>query len=106
MRIISIALTILLASEVSAQPSFNVGTGSMGCQDVSRQIVRDWFDVKDVLGGDAGSFRPSAGDFRCVSPESVRDALPRHAGGSALKCYKVQGAGICCDAQMQECAMR
>jgi hypothetical protein len=106
MRLLLIALTTLLVSQASAQPSINIGMGSSGCAEVSRQIVRDWFDVGDMMGEDGKSNRPSVHDLQCVSPAYVQDAIPRRAGASGLKCYKVQGRGVCCDPQLQECATR
>ena len=101
-----IALFVMLASDPSAQATISIGVGSTGCQDVSRQILHDWFDVGDILSPDGKGGRPSADDLQCVSPASVRDAMPRRVAGSALKCFNLHGKGVCCDAQMRECAMR
>jgi hypothetical protein len=106
MRILMIALAAMTAVTVSAQPTFGIGGGSMGCQDVSRQIVRDWFDVRDILSPNGNSARPSIGELQCVSPAALRDEVPRHVGSGALTCYRVRGTGVCCDAQMQQCATR
>ena len=106
MRSTLIILAMLLAPYAAAQATFGGGVGSSGCQDVSRQILRNWFDVQDIMSAGNDSRRPSAKDLHCVSPAYVRDAIPRRAGASGLHCFDVQGKGICCDAQLQECAMR
>ena len=101
-----LAVVLLVASQASAQPTFGIGVGSTGCADVARQIVRDWFDVRELLSGDAKATRPAAGDLQCVDPAYLRGAMAWHGGITNLKCFEVDGRGVCCDAQMQECATR
>ena len=108
MRIYLVALAVSVAIGASAQPTFSVGTGGGGggdCREVLRQIARDWFDVQGVFGGTKSEMHPDPDGFRCVSPDAVRDAMPRRTV-SQLKCFKIQGGGVCCDPQMQACATR
>jgi hypothetical protein len=98
-------MMMLLSGAAAAQPSFGVGVGSgEDCQDVARQIVHDWFEVRDIMTSDSSLKRPSAGQFQCVSPAALEHATPRRAGGSGLRCYSVQRVGVCCDAQLRACA--
>ena len=105
MRQTLLALLVVLAGSATAQPTIGIGVGSGGdCQSVVRQITRDWFDVRDVMTGEASLKRPPASAFRCVSPAYMQGSMPRRAGTSDLRCYAMQGAGVCCDASMQSCA--
>jgi hypothetical protein len=107
-QLLTIAL-LAFAPLATAQPSFGIGigagAGAAGCQAVARQILRDWPDVSAVMAPDGGLRRPSAQEFRCVAPAQLQYATPRRAGTSELRCFKVSGAGACCDADMQACAM-
>jgi hypothetical protein len=109
MRPLLVAMFILVCDAAAAQPSVSIGVGGGAgtgdCRDVARQIVRDWIDVRDLMGSDDGSLkRPSPNDFQCVAPTEIEGAMPRHVGASALRCYTVQRTAVCCDAQMRSCA--
>jgi hypothetical protein len=99
------ALLIVLAGTAAAQPTIGIGVGGGDCQSVIRQITKDWFDVRDIMTSDSSLRRPPTSEFRCVSPGYMQGAMPRRAGTIELRCYSSQGAGVCCDANMQSCAM-
>lgn len=106
MRAFLIVSCVLLSGNALAQPTFGVSVGgSVGdCREVARQITRDWFEVKDVIGAGHDLKRPTASDFRCVAPESLQSAMPRRLAGSSLRCYSKSGLVACCDPNMQACA--
>jgi len=105
MRIVLMLLLAGASIPAMAQPSFGIGVGSAGgCREVSRQILDDWFDVKDVFAAEAGMQRPRSSDFHCVAPESMQNALPKRLMGSDLRCFVMNRRGVCCDAEMRGCA--
>jgi hypothetical protein len=104
MRPVLFVVLVMICGMAAAQPSFGVGMGSGDCQSVVRQIINDWFDVHGIMSSDSSLKRPSASDFRCVSPTSVNGSFPQHAGAAGLSCYKVQQGGVCCDPQLKACA--
>ncbi len=105
MRTLFLAVLVLTAAPAAAQPTFGIGVGSgADCQEVARQIMREWFDVKSAFTDEVGVRRPSTSEFRCVAPESVQGALPKRAISSSLRCFSMQGTGVCCDSQMMSCA--
>ncbi len=104
MRQLLFVVLILLCASAVAQSSVSIGAGTGDCREVARQIVRDWMDVGDLIAGDGTLKRPSANQFQCVAPTELQGAMPRRAGTSDLRCYSVQRAGVCCDAQMRSCA--
>ncbi len=105
MRTLLLVSCLALAIPASGQPTFGIGVGSgAGCQQVTQQISRDWFNLKDVMGTDQGTMRPKTSEFRCVDPGSLRGAAPRRVIGSALQCFSMRGTVACCDENMQQCA--
>lgn len=105
MRTLLFVSCLALAIPTSGQQTFGIGVGSgSGCHEVARQISRDWFNLKDVMGADQGTMRPKTSDFRCVDPDSLRGAMEKRAIGSSLQCFSMGGTVACCDAHMQECA--
>ena len=105
MRKLLIASLMVLAGHAIAQPGFGVGVDSgTSCHEVARQILHDWIDVKDLMGAQQSTKRPSASEFRCISPSSLQGAMPKRLGGTNLRCYSLGGTGACCDAEMQSCA--
>lgn len=104
MRQLLFAVWVLLSGSADAQPSIGIGVGGGDCQDVARQIVHDWFDVRDIISVDSSLKRPSASQLQCVDPAYVQGAMGRRAGASGLRCYSVQQVGVCCDAQLRSCA--
>lgn len=106
MRTLLFVSCLALATPASGQPTFGIGVGSgAGCQEVTRQISRDWFNLKDVMGADQGTMRPKTSEFRCVDPDSLRGAMQKRVIGSTLQCFSMSGSVACCDQSMQECAM-
>ena len=98
-----------VAFTAAAPGAFAQSTGAIGlgntCNDVAREITRNWFELKNFLG-DGSTKRPGTRDFRCMSPYSMRNEIQRNVPGmrGKLQCYKVEGMGVCCDMSMNECA--
>lgn len=82
-----------------------IGGGRTSCNDVKRQITKDWFDLKRFFRPDeTGVKRPKSRDFFCVSPAHTYNAVPKHSSSLNLKCFTSQGQRFCCDAKLAECA--
>ena len=88
-----------------AEVTFGVGN-SANCEDVARDISRNWFDVKHIFSEGVGSKRPRPKDFQCISPQYVYNLLPRPipALSNKLTCFKEREIAACCDPQMRACA--
>ena len=89
----------------SAEVTFGVGSGA-NCEDVARNISRNWFDVKHIFSEGVGSKRPRPKDFQCVSPQYMYNLLPRSLPtlSNKLVCFKEREIAACCDPQMRACA--
>src|SRR5262245_8662687 len=61
-----VAILIVSAGVAVAQPPAGIviggGGGGVGCSDVARQIVSNWFDVRDSLTSDSSVKRPMPSD--------------------------------------------
>ena len=88
-----------------AEVTFGVGN-SANCEDVARDISRNWFDVKHIFSEGVGSKRPRPRDFQCISPQYMYNLLPRPipALSNKLMCFKEREIAACCDRQMRACA--
>lgn len=88
-----------------AEVTFGVGN-SANCEDVARDISRNWFDVKHIFSEGVGSKRPRPKDFQCISPQYMYNLLPRPipALSNKLTCFKEREIAACCDPQMRACA--
>jgi hypothetical protein len=103
MRRLLFVILVVISGAANAQFGVIVG-GSGDCHEVARQIVSNWIDVRDLMTDDSKTKRPMASQLQCVSPAVVETLNGRRAGGSSLRCYRVQQTGVCCDAQLQACA--
>ncbi|MCS5570728.1 MAG: hypothetical protein NZ768_10450 [Pseudomonadales bacterium] len=90
---------------VSAEVTFGVGNAA-NCDEVAREISRNWFDVKHIFSEGVGSKRPRPKDFQCISPQYMYNLLPRPipALSNKLICFKEREIAACCDPQMRACA--
>jgi len=90
---------------VSAEVTFGVGNAA-NCDEVAREISRNWFDVKHIFSEGVGSKRPRSKDFQCISPQYMYNLLPRPipALSNKLICFKEREIAACCDPQMRACA--
>ena len=88
-----------------AEVTFGVGN-SANCEDVARDISRNWFDVKHIFSEGVGSKRPRPKDFQCISPQYMYNLLPRPIPvlSNKLTCFKEREIAACCDPQMRACA--
>ena len=106
---LSVASSAAGAVAVGNQPggggfTWGVGIGA-NCQQVVEKIRRNWMDVRPVLAPDSRAMRPRSRDFFCVSPDYIREAMPKVVPmTTGLKCFAVQGQAFCCDNQHQQCA--
>ena len=94
----------------ASDPTINVDIGGTGgsCRGVSREIMRNWFDVGQFMGKNRESRkRPRSKDLVCVSPYYANNAISKTIPGVAdkLTCYEVDRQPFCCTANHRECAM-
>ena len=97
------------AVAVGNQPGgggFTWGVGFGGnCNTVVEKIRRNWMDVRPVLAPKSKAMRPRSRDFFCVSPDYIREAMPKVVPmTTGLKCFDVQGQAFCCDNRYEQCA--
>ncbi len=106
---VALAFSVAGAVAVGNQPggggfTWGVGIGA-NCQQVVEKIRRNWMEVRPVLAPDSRAMRPRSRDFFCVSPDYIREAMPKVVPmTTGLKCFDVQGQPFCCDNQHQQCA--
>ncbi len=81
------------------------GGSVAGCAQVSRSVLRQWFDIgKFLRPGDKSPKRPKSRELQCINPYYFRDQLPKRIpGSSGLDCFQVQGVKACCDRRLEAC---
>ncbi|MDA1075699.1 MAG: hypothetical protein O3A63_13200 [Proteobacteria bacterium] len=81
------------------------GVGGLSCDDVKRQITRDWFEMKKFFRPDETDMkRPKSREFYCVSPGYTHSAMPKVTASMSLSCFTVQGSKFCCNKSLETCA--
>jgi hypothetical protein len=82
-----------------------VSIGGIDCNEIKRQIRRDWMELREFFRPDQEDLkRPSSREFRCISPYYTQRQIPERQRAIGLTCYNVQGVKFCCDQRKQACA--
>ena len=100
----SVGAAVAVGNQPGGGFTWGVGFGG-NCNAVVEKIRRNWLDVRPVLAPKSKAMRPRSRDFFCVSPDYIREAMPKVVPmTTGLKCFDVQGQAFCCDNRYQQCA--